>query len=113
MTESVKTGHIYIFISIYSDIFLGDSDDGSTGVIVGGVVGGIMGIISVAVIVMLSMILWHHCKRHKEKNTPGSYTHKYVCIANLSFTLIFQKKSLIHILLVCIAGYIQLASYCL
>ena len=106
MTKLVKTGLIYIFTNIYSDIFLGNSDDGSTGVIVGVVVGGIMGIMSVAVIVILSRILWHHCKKHKEKNTPGSFTHKYVCIVNLSFTLIFQKKSLIYILLVCIAGYI-------
>lgn len=80
MTESVKTGHIYIFISIYSDIFLGDSDDGGIGVIVGAVVGGIMGIISVTVIVILLMILWHHCKRHKHKNTPGSYIHIYICM---------------------------------
>ena len=77
----MKTGLIYIFISIYSDnIFLGDSDDGSIGVIVGAVVGGIMGIMSVAVIVILSMILWHHCKRHKEKNTPGSYIYMCVCV---------------------------------
>ena len=53
MTELVKTGLIYIFTNIYSDIFLGDSDDGSTGVIVGAVVGGIMGIISVAITVIL------------------------------------------------------------
>ena len=86
----IRLLHALIFLLTDQTITLGNSDDGSTGIIVGAVVGGIMGIISVAVIVILSVILWHHCKRHKEENTPGSYCvciyiyiyiHTHICIS--------------------------------
>ena len=60
--------YIFSYISIYI-FYLGNSDDGSIGVIVGVVIGGIVGIILGA----LTMILWHHCKMYKKENIPGNY----------------------------------------
>ena len=73
--------HSYIILYLY--IFLGNSDNGCTGVIVGAVVAGMVGIISVAVNVLLSMILWHHCKMHRKENTLGNYIAIIVVHFNL------------------------------
>ena len=51
---------------------LGDSDDSSTGVIVATLAGGTVGIISIAVTMILSLMLWHHCNRHNRGSTTGS-----------------------------------------